>query len=599
MINITRDTLSKLFIRNEHEYYLNRLNFPFEYDLYNKKDRHAFVCFHNAENENNEYENDNSSSSNDDDDDDDDDDKKKLQYINKIKPFRWRNFVSSKNCKVKRNNVSIFFNAIKNADLGLIKYCIEQCDAQLEKDEFVTEYKGILNCSSYDDFSGYHGCHKFNCVSKNFPDKEKITPLMYAVLCGNYYSVKYLLSLGANVNFETACFRMTPLLLACRVQKMHIIKYLVNNGANIIHCDVLNRTCLMHAMSDVCWYYDKYYSDFDRERYFPPLSKYYLFLKTLFNLVNNRVMNKRKFINTRERIRNYTVLHLAIKFCNKTLIETLLTQYGAFLNLKVYKDNNLKSILKYQKVIETGNFDYNFNDDDNDDVITKKINFLCYCITNVKFNYMYPWTLLSYLITVNIDNTFYSKVEVSEACLIMYLEFYKNNKNNKYKTEESKFLKKYIHLSENQSYLLRDSYPHFMDNDYFIMCLRVLGCNNEIIYKLFSQRCQKYRDDLRMQNIIDDSVFLLEKGGLSPSHKMWLKVFEELLLLLTFSMNHCNVFTILREYLTKEFEKFSKCQRDVIITETGTVICTKYNFFEYCSKEYRDNVLFSIFNAIL
>ena len=87
---------------------------------------------------------------------------------------------------------------------------------------------------------------------------------MFAILNDDFSATKNLLQLGADVNFKTKCFKISPLLLACKIGNLQIIKTLLKYKADYNHCDVLNRTCLMHILNRFCYYQYYEYETFNK-----------------------------------------------------------------------------------------------------------------------------------------------------------------------------------------------------------------------------------------------------------------------------------------------------------------------------------------------
>ena len=499
----------------------------------------------------------------------------------------------------QKTEVSIFFAACAKNDVGLVNYCINDCKASLESTEYINEYKDIMNCSN--------GCDRYNCLFKTFPRREKITPLMYAILKGNYYAVKFLNGLGANVNFQTQCFRITPLLLACRMKNISIIKLLLKNGANLNHRDALNRTCLIHAVANVvCNYrYDDRFNDFNRVNMnMMTFHKYKIFLNRLFCIVHTSRPSGgiANIMNEREHVRNYTILHLAMKFFDESVIDLLL-KYGARPSLKAYNNNDTKNtLLLYKKFTENNSSNNNYSDDNNnneddDDFNNKdnigKQNFLCYCLCNVRFNCLHSPAFVSFLINKNIACKYFSRKEVSDACLILYLEFLKSC--SRYNNDQEKrrliaFVKSHID-DKKHPLVVNKNYPHFMDDDYFNLCLDSLGYNNKIIYKLYMQRCVKNNDDSNYQNIVNDSLTLLNGGEIILGNELWTSIFKQLFILNNESSSCNYILDVLHDCTRNEFEKYLKYQRNNNNN-------TNYKFFNHFNEDYKNNFMFTLFEAV-
>ena len=498
-LNIIKYQITKPFITDKHKYYiLDRYKFPSSLCVDSTNDRKEFVCGSNV-------------------------------------------------------NGSIFFKVCADNDVGSINYCLEECNANLEMTDTIKDYKKIFKCMN-------EQCGQYNCLSVNFPRREKITPLMYAILKGNYWAVRYLLSLGANVNYQTECFGITPLLLACRMRNIQLVKLLVSYQADILHRDVLNRTCLIHAVSNnmVCLYYNESFM------------KHSFFLKNLFYVMSDNIPSNRTlidFINDSELVRNYTVLHLISKFFNKSLFDFAL-KHGAkpSLSKKVYKNNNLKTVIMYQNIIEGD------NDNQMPSYNIPQQNFLSYCLCNIRFNCHQSLVFLSHLIEKNIESNYeyFSRRETSDACLIAYLEFLK-----KYYFHKEIFVTKFtnhIIKDESNDYLIKNlNYPHFMDDNYFNFCINLLGCNNKIIYNILLQRNGKNKHDAKFDNVIKDSLTLLN-SKVVLGNRLWKLIFENLL-----TINNFDYFDIL-----------SKCFENQIQNK---------KFFNQFNKTHVYNVMFYVFEG--
>ena len=542
-LNIIKYQISRPFIVNKHKYYiLNRYKFPPSLDINRIEDRKKFVSGCN-------------------------------------------NNVNGENCN-NDNGVSIFFQVCANNDVGSIDYCLEECNANLEMTDEIEDYKKIFKCKN-------EKCGQYNCLSSNFPPREKITPLMYAILKGNYSAINYLLLLGVNVNYQTECFGVTPLLLACRMKNIHIIKLLLNYNANITHLDVLNRNCLMHAVSNmVCLYYNDTFTDFNKRKISTSFIENSFFFRNLFYVLRDNINSSlTNFINTSELVRGYTVLHLLIKFFNKSLFDFAL-RHGAELSIKVYKNNNLKTVTKYQNIIEEENNDTS----DYSQMLLPQQNFLSYCLCNIQFNCYHSIHFFSQLIDKNDQNDYeyFSRKETSDACLIAYLEFLKNN-YFQYNCKEflAKKIKNYIIKDKSNDYLIKNSnYPHFMDDNYFNLCLNSLGCNNKIIYRLLVQRNEKNKRDLKFKNVIKDSLALLNnEKKIVLGNKLWKLIFKNLLALSVSSSlflnneDSLNYFDILSKCIEKEFREIVKFQKK------------QNKFFNQFNKNHVYNVMLYVFEA--
>ena len=556
-----------------------------------------FVCEGNSINENNEY----------------DDGIRHIEQNLSINEKR--NSYERKIAAREAADTSLFFRACAEYDTNFIQYCLDECGVDLDGTEFIQTYKRRMYCSYYDN-GRYYGCYQFNCLSMDFPDEEKITPLMYVILREKYRAVKHLLRLGANVNFQTKHFRVTPLLLACRLGNIFIVKLLIDHGARVEHVDVLNRNCLMYALSDAsCLYSDEYHCDFSHQL-FDPLWKYYRRWRWLLSLINDgqlfhfqttrRTTERMKaMINQKELVRNYTVLHYAWKIHYKPLVD-LLIQYGAEIsfNVNIYRNNHLGNVLRY------------FNDDHdiNNSVEHKVSNFLDYCICNAKcFDYYRADKLLAWIIRMRMrmsnnnnnnndnnssssssssnssdrhnENDYYSEERISNACLIIYLEFFKNRKlynfnhhflatiyeeeeereeddyDNVVFLDERRYLKARINY-EKYGHLLKDANQHSLNDDYLNLCLNTLGCNNVIVYTILSQRYKIRKTQLNNAKLVlNESLRILNDYDIILGNKLWRLIFAQL-----------SIIFKLQQQQRKEEEKVEKVTKVEVEDQKGTKV---------------------------
>ena len=383
------------------KYILKKYSFPSNLDINNLEDIKKFICHSTEENYNNfEY-----TSLND----------------------------KSGNFGTHSDKTSIFFSSLLLNNKGFINFLLNECEISLETTEFIQNYRNAMYCQY---------CAQFYCLSENFPADEKITPLMYAVLKENYNATYQLIRRGANVNFQTKRYRMTPLLLACRLENSSIVKLLVKFGADVTHCDVVNKTCIMHFLnSATCLYRSRIYNKNDcchliweKSKMGLYSSKFIKILKIIQLKINDE-MKMKELINQPEIIRNYTPYHIAMKVNNHDITDAILKYGGSrtINNLIVYNDNKLKTVLNFFDLMEFDNTRLEIYPEDVDDN-NKKLGFLHYCLTSLRFlDYHFFFYYddnddkNSHLPHFKIcNNEYYSSQTISNACIIIYFEHLKH-----------------------------------------------------------------------------------------------------------------------------------------------------------------------------
>ena len=488
-------------------------------------------------------------------------DKKKFichSYITNINNFEYI-FQNKKFCHSRReasDKTSIFFSSLVNNDninVGFINYLLNDCQISLETTEFILEYRNAMRCKC---------CKQFYCLSENFPEEEKITPLMYAVLKENYRATQFLIRKGANVNFQTKRYRMTPLLLACRLENSSIVELLVKSGADVTHCDVVNKTCIMHFLSScTCIYYQKIYSKDECCYLFyshSKLGRYCLAFKKIVKIVRNKITDEKMkdLLNKPELVRNYTPYHVAMKI-DVSDIRYLISKYGGsrtLKNLMVYNDNKLSTVLNYFDKSNNINHDY----DDNN----KKLSLLHYCLTSLGFrDYYYKFyynnnsnkkNKVPYFKICN--NKYYSKKEISNACMIIYFEHFKNYdsydwfkvRQDGFYSYESKLsseeinniehnFKKYISIYDANikkfNNFVSNGNNLYANKDYLEFCLSELGCNNKIIEVIFSKNCKINQSKLNAEEKIMETaltILLRSDSNIILGGELWQIIFDEL-----------------------------------------------------------------------
>ena len=77
---------------------------------------------------------------------------------------------------------------------------------------------------------------------------SKITPLTQAILHNQIEIIKYLLSIGIEVNSFNYDALMTPIQIACYKGNLNIIQLLYSHGANLYHKTVNKYTTLYYAI---------------------------------------------------------------------------------------------------------------------------------------------------------------------------------------------------------------------------------------------------------------------------------------------------------------------------------------------------------------
>lgn len=93
------------------------------------------------------------------------------------------------------------------------------------------------------------------------PDYEGFTPLLDSCNLGNFKTVKTLIALGANLNVRDRIYGCTPFLNAARgyetsSESRQCMLYLLKKGANIDEQDLFGRTALIH-LAKCYWSYDE------------------------------------------------------------------------------------------------------------------------------------------------------------------------------------------------------------------------------------------------------------------------------------------------------------------------------------------------------
>ena len=83
-------------------------------------------------------------------------------------------------------------------------------------------------------------------VGVNTPDRDGMTPLMFALVAGHFPVVSLLVECGANVN-AADCRGLTPLMLSCIAGRGEILQFLLTNGARLNRYDRENTSALVWA----------------------------------------------------------------------------------------------------------------------------------------------------------------------------------------------------------------------------------------------------------------------------------------------------------------------------------------------------------------
>ena len=461
------------------------------------------------------------------------------------------------------HKTSIFFRECLKNDVDLIRIYLNYYGCTIDTTEFIPKYKRLFQC---------HWCYNFNCVSNEFPSKEEITPLMHAILYDDIHSVENLLNLGANVNFITTHFKMSPLLLACRIQNLQIIKLLLQRGADYNHCDLLNRTCLMHVVYKFCFY--------DKFNFFSSQKEKTKVIKILQHLLKE--VETPLIISKRERLRNYTILHMCIKV--NILPRELLLSYRNVIddivrNQKVRRRNSLKGVFMYHHHHHIIN-DNNDDDDDDDD---EKINFLNYCISCV------IWNGKKFLVLVmqSILNRNYNMDEISDACLILYFSF----GDNRYYHFFRKYINKYSFCDIITNNFNNDEYQY--SRSYFNNF--ALNFAERILLNVYTKRYVHSYAQLKFDDIISDSMSILKCNNIEIGSILWNNIF----IIINKTLYHYDnksalnitveiVDILLHNYIEKDINKHYSN-----ITST-----TSRNFFNYYNTHYKRNFMYSIFNIM-
>ncbi|MDR2011000.1 MAG: ankyrin repeat domain-containing protein [Bacteroidales bacterium] len=86
-------------------------------------------------------------------------------------------------------------------------------------------------------------------INVDFTDDDGVTPLMLASQSGHAFTVKYLVSKGADVNLKSYEHKISPLTSAAKNNHLDIVEILYQNGADINTIDAYGRTPLHYSVA--------------------------------------------------------------------------------------------------------------------------------------------------------------------------------------------------------------------------------------------------------------------------------------------------------------------------------------------------------------